>query len=312
MNGVHFIILFQRNTVYLWLERWQFEGNLNCHVTTGRPRCTNVNQDRLIVERARADRFVNTTQIAAQIQISNSTVRRRLNESGLKHRIPAKKPFLTQRHKDIRLAFAARYLNYDFNKVCFMDEKVFCSSDNGRVSLWRVDNSRYHERNILLNERSGRITNAYWGWMSKNSLGELVEISGRMNSMQYKSILEDSFLPTAQVVYPGEHITFIQDNSSIHNSHIVQNWINDQQRRGVLTLIKLPPKSPDLNPIENLWGKMVQQWDTSQARTRENLKRHVYNIWDSFRGKNVCENLVGSMRQRLQDVLNAEGGYTRY
>ncbi|KAI8441655.1 hypothetical protein MSG28_015209 [Choristoneura fumiferana] len=139
--------------------------------------------------------------------------------------------------------------------------------------------------------------------------GELVEITGRMNAVDYKEILEESFLPTAQVFYPNEHITFMQDNSSVHNARLVQGWINDH--RDELTRIKMPAKSPDLNPIENLWGKMVQEWDGNQCRTKDALRRHALNVWESFRGRNVCENLVGSMRRRLQAVLNAEGSYTK-
>lgn len=262
------------------------------------------------MNKARDDRFINTTQFANIHQVSSSTIRRRLNEVGLRNRVPARKPALTARHKAERLQFAATYLNYNFENVIFMDEKVFCSSDNGRMSLWRPDNTRYLEPNVVPNRQSGRITIGFWGWMSKNGPGELVEITGRMNANDYKEILENSFLPTANVVYPNEHITFMQDNSSVHNARLVQAWIHEN--RDVLTRIKMPAKSPDLNPIENLWGKMIQEWDESRCRTKENLRLHAFNVWDSFIGRTTCENLVDSMRRRLQAVLNAEGGYTKY
>ncbi|RVE46539.1 hypothetical protein evm_008830 [Chilo suppressalis] len=259
--------------------------------------------------KAKNDRFINTTLFSSTFEISTSTIRRRLKEGSLKNRVPARKPTLTPRHKMQQLQFAANYFKFNFQNVIFMDEKVFCSSDNGRLSLWRPENTRYLEQNVLPNRRSGRISIGFWGWMCKDGPGELVEISGRMNAMNYKELLEDTFLPTAQVFYPEQQITFLQDNSSVHNARTVQTWINEQRE---LTLIKLPPKSPDLNPIENLWGKMVQEWDGNQCRTTEALRRHANDVWESFRGRGFCEKVVGSMRKRLQDVLNAEGGYTKY
>lgn len=291
------------------MERWQQSGSLSNHVSFGRPRATTRNQDMAILDKARSERFINTTNFSSTFEISSSTIRRRLKEGGLQNRIPARKPTLTPRHKMQRLQFAANYLNYNFEKVIFMDEKVFCSSDNGRLSLWRPENTRYLDENVLPNRRSGRITIGFWGWMCKDGPGELVEIGGRMNSAKYKELLEDTFLPTAKVFYPDEHVTFVQDNSSVHNARTVQTWITEQRE---LTLIKIPPKSPDLNPIENLWGKMVQEWDGNQCRTEEALRRHANNVWESFRGRNFCEKVVGSMRRRLQAILNAEGGYTKY
>lgn len=263
-----------------------------------------------LVESVRNARFIRTSTFAADLAVSSLTIRRRLNEAGIHHRIPAKKMLLTERHKMLRLQFANRYLNYDFEHVAFMDEKVFVSSADGRISLYRAANTRYDEENVLPNRRSGRITIGFWGWINSGGPIELCEISGRMRSDTYLDILRDVFLPSAKIVYPDNHrITFIQDNSSVHNARRVQNWIAEQVD---LELIKIPPKSPDLNPIENLWGLMVQNWDCNEARTEENLKAHAYDIWNSFRNSDCCHNMVQSMRSRLQAVIDANGSYTRY
>lgn len=275
----------------------------------GRPKKTSVTQDQQLIENVRYCRFVNTSIYAAQYNVSAHTIRRRLHEAGLHHRVPAKKLQLTERHKVMRLNFARQYLDYDFNEVLFLDEKVFTSATDGRLSLWRVNHSRYAEGNVLPNRRSGRISVGFWGWMGASGPGELVEISGRLNSLCYKNILEQVLIPTANVAYGHRPIEFIQDNSSIHNSRIVQDWIRDQTD---LRLIKMPPKSPDINPIENLWGLIVQQWDSSVVRTTQNLKDHVFDIWESFRGTEICSKMVDSMRSRLQAVIEADGGYTRY
>lgn len=298
-----------RKTVKLWIRRWEEEGRLNTHVSNGRPRKTSTEQDRLLIEDVQYRRFVTTSTYAIDRGVSIHTIRRRLHTAGIHCRIPAKKPKLTDRHKRLRLNFARRYFNFNFDNVCFVDEKVFTTASDGRLYLWRLNNTRYDERNVIPNRRSGRISFGYWGWMSASGPGELVEISGRMNARNYKEILEDVLVPTATAAFGNEPIFLMQDNSSVHNSHVVQLWIEEQEG---LHLIKLPPKSPDLNPIENLWGLMVQAWDPTAVRSVDSLKDHVNFIWNSFIGRDVCFNMVRSMRERLQSVIDNEGGYTRY
>lgn len=297
--------------MYLWLKRWEDNGDVVSFKSSGRPRKTSAAQDRQIVNSVVSNGFVRIQDISSSHCVSTSTIRRRLRTAGLRHRVPARKPLLSARHKEQRLQFAREYLNYDFSRAIFSDEKVFVSSADGRLSLWRPNNTRYLERNILPSRRSGRISFGVWGWMSASGPGELAEISGRMNSEQYTSILDEVLLPSLNVYFPElMPIDFVQDNSGVHNSRFTQAWFS--RNRNFVNSLPWPPKSPDLNPIENLWGLMVQEWDSNQARTREALVRHVHEIWDSFRGNNVCYNMVSSMQERLQDVINAEGGYTRF
>ncbi|KAH9631864.1 hypothetical protein HF086_014336 [Spodoptera exigua] len=187
-----------RKTVYLWLKRWEDNGDVVSFKSSGRPRITSAAQDRQIVNRVVSNGFVRIQDISSSYRVSSSTIRRRLRTAGMRHRVPARKPLLTARHKQQRLQFAREYLNYDFSRTIFSDEKVFVSSADGRLSLWRPNNTRYLERNILPSRRSGRISFGVWGWMAASGPGELAEISGRMNSEQYTSILDEVLLPSLE------------------------------------------------------------------------------------------------------------------
>ena len=55
--------------------------------------------------------------------------------------------------------------------------------------------------------------------------------------------------------------TFMDDNAPVHRVTVVTKWKNDHN---VLSL-NWPPRSPDLNPIENIWGIMKRKFNQLNA-----------------------------------------------
>lgn len=148
--------------------------------------------------------------------------------------------------------------------------------------------------------------------MSAAGPGELEYIPPRANSSTYIEVLRDVMLPTVRNVYPADEckeITFVQDNCPIHRASTVREWFNEHPE---IKVIPWPARSPDLNPIENLWGLITQRWEARNERTDEQLKLHCMEIWENIRGTDICSNIVGSMRQRLFDCVANNGGYTKY
>ncbi|XP_068235483.1 uncharacterized protein [Palaemon carinicauda] len=79
--------------------------------------------------------------------------------------------------------------------------------------------------------------------------------------------------------YP-EQIIFMQDNCSIHTARIVRAWFAEQRD---IVLLPWPSKACDLNPIENVWGNIVNSWEQGQERNHQRLFQHVLNDWELFR-----------------------------
>jgi hypothetical protein len=74
-----------------------------------------------------------------------------------------------------------------------------------------------------------------------------------------------------------------------------------------------PAQSPDLNPIEHLWNEIdwrLRQLETP-VRTQDQLWDAIQKIWVEL-GEAVCKKLVDTMPTRINDVIKAKGGYTRW
>lgn len=306
-----------RSTVYKWINRWQEEGSVRTKPRSGRPKVTTPEQDHAIVERARERPLTPVVNYTHELHLACSvpTVRRRLHAANMKCHVPAVKEVLTPRNKEDRMGFALQYSREDelfWNNVIFTDEKCFSSVKSGTGVCWRIANTRYEEKNIDTKARSGRVSTSLWGWMWAYGPGELVEIEGRLTSEQYINILEEILLPTVRVMaIPAPHIIqVVHDRSPIHMSRMVREWIDAHPE---LHFINWPSKGCDMNPIENLWAIMVQEWDIGQERTKAAIVRHAQDVWEGIRRRpNICTNLVRSMPRRLNEVMDAQGGWSSY
>ncbi|KYN10229.1 hypothetical protein ALC57_17644, partial [Trachymyrmex cornetzi] len=85
------------------------------------------------------------------------------------------------------------------------------------------------------------------------------------------------------------------------------------RRRAASTELAKRASSPDLNSIENVWAHMQSSWISDQLRTREALRNHVHQVWNQLSLQpNYTENLINSMRRRLQLVINNDGYWMPY
>ena len=60
-----------------------------------------------------------------------------------------------------------------------------------------------------------------------------------------------------------------------------------------------PPYSPDLNPIENVWGNMKKELGKRRPKDRADMHKMIKEIWDSLSAE-YAKNLAGSMKSRLE------------
>ena len=79
-------------------------------------------------------------------------------------------------------------------------------------------------------------------------------IQGRQTAAGYVSMLQKASLVTEGYRLCGEGWLFQQDNAAIHAARRTLAFFQDSE----VQLLKHPACSPDLNPIENVWGWMAR------------------------------------------------------
>uniref|UniRef100_A0A8R1HUF4 Tc1-like transposase DDE domain-containing protein n=1 Tax=Caenorhabditis japonica TaxID=281687 RepID=A0A8R1HUF4_CAEJA len=103
--------------------------------------------------------------------------------------------------------------------------------------------------------------------------------------------------------------TFQQDNAAIHKSSSTMYWFSTKK----IKVLALPAYSPDLNPIENVWGLLARAvyHHGKQFQTVGELNDAVADEWDKLQSS-YLESLTQSMSNRLCQVMQKFGGPTSY
>ncbi|KAL6096962.1 uncharacterized protein ACO6RY_06163 [Pungitius sinensis] len=150
-----------------------------------------------------------------------------------------------------------------------------------------------------------------WGIFSWHSLGPLVPIEHRCNATAYLSIVADHVHRFMTTMYPTSDGYFQQDNAPCHKAGIISDWFLEHDNE--FAVLKWPPQSPDLNPIEHLWDvveREIRIMDVQPTNLRQ-LCDAIMSIWTKL-PEECFQHLVESMPRRIEAVLKAKGGPTRY
>ncbi|GFT38575.1 transposable element Tcb1 transposase [Trichonephila clavipes] len=200
-------------------------------------------------------------------QISRKTVARCLRGRGLYARRPVECVPFTRQHRTARLQWYREHHNWteqDWACVLFSDESRFSlSSDCRRQLIWRESGTAYRPENIQEKDRYPTCSIMVWAGIIINGRTLLhVVANGTMTRQRY---IDEVLLP--------------------------HDCLDSE---GIQRLV-WPARSPDLNPIENVWDALGRQVaGRNYPPTNKNtLIRALTQEWDKL-PQQLLDNVVQS------------------
>ena len=303
-----------RQTVANWIERFHNEVSIQNKPHPHNRRKTTTRTDQYLHRLGTRNPWDSAKAFQEQLRdagitLSESTIRRRLNENGLNGKFAANKPLISKKNAIKRLNFAKEHIGKPLSfwkNIVWSDESKFQMHSNRKRRVWRMKNQTFkpevtnstmkHSQSIMV-----------WGCFSYHGQGNLHEIKGIMNGEMYKNIIHDNLLPSVSKSKMRRSFIFQQDNDPKHTCHLVQKYFQESK----IKLLEWPPQSPDLNPIENLWNELDMKITKSQRTNINTFKAALMTTWNQL-SDTTFQTLIQSIPRRLQAVIDNKGYATKY
>jgi transposase len=235
--------------------------------------------------------------LLSNMEVSLRTIQRDCQLTGFPYRVRTMTSPLTAERAAKRVEFCKQtlrtYTDAKYNRICFSDESYIRCEDMGRgmrvaegeePEPRRVD--RYSKKKIYV-----------WGAIGVG-YRKLVFLEGYTNCEDYRDTLRNHYFNDHRT---RDHI-FMQDGAPPHRGHKIPEWIQSQRPM----LENWPPYSPDLNPIENLWGDMKMSVKVDVFTEIDELKAGVLEFWNNL-NQDYIDELVLSFPEKLQKCVDLEG-----
>ncbi|GFU68642.1 histone-lysine N-methyltransferase SETMAR [Trichonephila clavipes] len=212
-----------------------------------------------------------------------------------------------QQHRTARLQCCREHHNWseqDWACVLFSDESRFSlSSDCRRQLNWRESGTAYRPENIQEKDRYPTCSIMVWAGIMINGCTRLhVVANGTMTGQRY---IDEVLLPHVRLFRGavGDKFTFMDDNATCHRTLAVQDCLDSER----IQRLVWPARSPDLNPIENVWDALGRQVaGRNYPPTNKNtLIRALTEEWDKL-PQQLLDNVVQSMCGKYSATWSSE------
>jgi transposase len=238
-------------TIYNVINNHNKNGSVQRKKGAGRKMDENILK--LIIDIVNNDHNVSLSDISSillndhDIKYPKSTVYDYLIKNDFVNKNPILKPLLTDDHLNQRENWAIFYQNYNWNNVIWSDETTISIQSNKLSKIW------IHKDDTVINRIIKYPLKIHiWGCILKN-YKLIVHICNKtMNSTNYIAVLKKKLLPRIKLYEEktGNKIIFQQDNAPCHTSFKMCEFFSNNN----IEVMMWPANSPDLSPIENIWG----------------------------------------------------------
>jgi transposase len=313
------------------LDRYNKLNKFKDRKPSGRPKALSKQQvDTAAVLLAEVNNAAQVTRIMVQQHgaspsLAPTTVKRSMK--GIMEAVrPQKQPLLTKRNMTRRVGFAQQVLRSGASgdSHTAMDSSYFTlngSNPNGKVWTKVGVKPRKTKPNksqqlhvyggicVHGKTRLHYVSGTTWVHNNyKNSRGEKLHGVG---GEEFTKLLLEQLAPEAQQLFDqagAGKTTLLLDNAPGHTAGITQRAI---RQNNISVEPGWPANSPDLNPIENIWGMMKLVVYRKQYNNLDELKAAVEAEWERIPVATL-RNCMLSIPRRLAKCMKLKGRYTGY
>ena len=187
MNKIAERLHVARRTIQELIKKHKETGKVEDRSGRGRKKLTTPRQDRAIIKQSLKDRRKTSKQMARELEtdfgiaLSSRTVRRRLQQGGLKYCRAKKKPLLTAAARRKRLLWARENKNRNWDKVLFSDESRYCLVSDRPICIRRRKGEEDLPECLNPTMKHGGGGIMVWGCFAKGGVGRLHKVDGTID-----------------------------------------------------------------------------------------------------------------------------------
>jgi transposase len=266
-----------RETVSHIIKKYSSTGSVEDLPRSGRPPSIDVtnSEDNVITNTIRKKRKSTAKAVQRDLEtelnitISSSTIANLRRALGFRPVHYRRRPIISNTNKHKRYQYCLDNMDEDWKNIIFTDESMFILTDEHEV-IWKRPGSPCIERPTAQYPKKQMI----WGGIWWDGRTDLCFVDGIVDQYQYQEILLHYLIRPH--LDDGKEV--LQDGAKAHTADSTWEFIDEN---GV-HMIQNPPRSPDLNPIEKVWGWIKHEVNKHNPSTVDELKELIQKYWNEI------------------------------